>query len=895
MSRFLKRGAHLCASGFSSSAAHVSFKTCRSVCAAHFLFANLILIVGLVSLQPAHAVDYVVNGPNTSTNGDLNISPITGVGDTLTITNGSSITATNAEGIHFDTAGQNTIVNLGSISTTGNFAHGIFNQDSADSTINNSGSINTGSANAHGIFNLSSAGNTINSSGSISTIGSYAYGIFNQNSADNTINNSGSINTIGSDAYGVYSQNSADIMISNSGSINTTGSNAHGVLNILSTGGTISNNGSIITTNGNAYGIYNYYSEESAISNSGSINTAGSSAHGIYNENSADTPINNSGSINTQGLAAHGVVNIMSTDSAINNSGSISTTGQDAYGIHNLNSAGSMISNSGSISTTNGRAAGIFNLSSVGSTISNSGSISTEHFDAFGILNQNSANTTISNIGSIRTIGAASHGIYNEASTGSTIRNSGSIRVDDSNAIGIRSDRAVTLINSGLVFAASTASSAIELNTGNDILTLSAGSRIQGLIGMNNGDDTITLDHGGNDIAWRWTFENFKDASPDVLSVIGAPYVVEDAGLSGGGSGITVTVADVSRETNAGAVLADLTGAVTGAVTGRIAEAWALADAGLSTGADMTDENGNALGWNAWAKAFGGLQDRGSLAEFGGLSTDTRHSFGGMIVGTDTAPSDDVLFGAFGGFALSRLSFADASLNDTGASDIDTNTLFGGIYGRIASAHSQNGGSLFADGTLTIGYADGDADTRLQANNLVTGGIEEITGGDASGAYIATSATFGAHVPVGTTSAVLIPSATLGYAAQWRKGYSEDMSVDGAMSVEDYVAAVLTARLQLATQISRSTNSDMAWTAAFRGGIDLQKDVSQDVELTMLDTALSADAGPDELQLGGFLGANLAMMLSDTFALTIDGELTFSGHNADALGGTLNAGIRARF
>lgn len=793
MSRFSKRGAHLCASGFSAFAAHVNFTTYRPVFAVHYLFAGLILIASLVSLHPTHAVDYVVNGPNASTNGNLYISPITGVGDTLVLSAGSSISTTSnsAYGIHFFGAGQNTIENSGSISTTGLVAYGIFNSSSANTAISNSGSINT--------------------------LGQNAYGVWNQSSANSTISNSGSISTIGQNTYGIYNVNSAGSTIANSGSISTAGSFA----------------------------------------------LLPSASYGIFNDTSANSTISNSGSISTIRETAHGIVN--------------------------LDSAGSTISNSGSISTTNGRAAGIFNLSSAGSTISNSGSINTVHFDAFGILNQNSANTTISNSGSIRTIGAASHGIYNEASTGSIIRNSGSIRVDESNAIGIRSDTAITLINSGLVFAASTGSSAIELNTGNDILTLSAGSRIQGRIGMNNGDDTITLDHGGNDIAWRWTFENFKDTSPDVLSVIGAPYVVEDAGLSGG-AGITVTVADLSREANAGAVLADLTDAVTGAVTGRIAEAWALSDAGLSTGAEMTDEDGNALGWNAWAKAFGGLQNRGSQADAGGLSPDTRHAFGGVVVGADTAPTDGALFGAFGGFAVSKLSFADASINDTDASDIDTNTLFGGIYGRIASAHG-----LFADGTLSIGYADGDADKRLQANNLVTGGVEEITGGDASGFYAASSVTLGAHVPVGTSSAVFIPSATLGYATQWRKGYTEDASIEGAISVESYIASVLTARLQLATQMGLSAVSGMGWTAAFRGGIDVQKDVSQDVEFTMLSTALSADAGPDDIQVGGFVGGNITLAHSDTIAFTLDSELTFAGHQTDQIGGTINAGIRARF
>ncbi len=142
---------------------------------------------------------------------------------------------------------------------------------------------------------------------------------------------------------------------------------------------------------------------------------------------------------------------------------------------------------------------------------------------------------------------------------------------------------------------------------------------------------------------------------------------------------------------------------------------------------------------------------------------------------------------------------------------------------------------------------------------------------------------------------MLIPSLTLGQATQWRKGYSEDSSVDGAQSVEDYLATVLTTRLQLATQLHRTTEAGKVRTATFRGGMDAQKDVSQDVELSMEGQSFSVAAADNTTQVSGFVGTSFTFAHSDTLALTLDGELTFTGHQADDLGGTVNAGIRARF
>lgn len=559
----------------------------------------------------------------------------------------------------------------------------------------------------------------------------------------------------------------------------------------------------------------------------------------------------------------------------------------------------STIINNGTINSTINRA--IDAASGSGSTIINNGTITSGGSTQTVLLDSLQSNFYFENNGSVSSIGANSEALYLRADSSIVINtglisntgigsNGSAFEVEGDNNVVTNSGTITATTSVGFKFHPTLASGNVFNNsgiisaprailggTGLSTINLMAGSRITGTMDLGGGTDIVNLYHGGNDIAWRWTFENFKDTTPDVLSVIGAPYVVEDPGLSGG-TGITVTVADLSREANAGAVLADLTGAVRGAITGRISEAWALSDAGLSSGGDMTDEDGNSLGWNAWTKAFEGR------------SADAHHIYGGVVVGADTAPTDNTLFGAFGGFALSKLTFADASLNNSGIADVYTNSGFGGIYSRIQNTHG-----LFVDGTVTLGYAEGDVAARWQANNLVAGGLEQITGGESAGAYVATSVTFGAHMPVGDSSVVITPSATFGYAAQFRKGYSENASVEGAMSVKSYIASVLTTRLQLAAQKSGSNTNGMGWTAVLRGGIDVEKDVSQDVKLTMVGTTLSADVAPDAAELAGFLGTNLALALSQTIAFNLDGEMTFASNNADGIGGILSTGIRVQF
>lgn len=670
-----------------------------------------------------------------------------------------------------------------------------------------------------------------------------------------TVGTDGSIEIVSGDS-GVSFDGGGNNVAINHGTITTVGATAFG-MGVLNSANSISfNNGFIGTLNTNAHGMVASSSQEVQLFNSGTIRTSGDTAYGIISYSSVIAHIENNGLIETDNVTSFGIFNDTSDNAVIRNLGEVNTKGVEAYGIFNRMSAGVNILNAGSINTSANRATGIFN--------------------------SNSSDVVINNTGAIDTGGEDAHGIDNNSSSGTSIFNSGSIRTSDVGSIGIRSDEGLNIVNSGLVFAASVAENAIEIGTGSSEITLRAGSRLQGLVSLLGASDQLTLDHNGQDIGWRFTFEDFDSAS-DILVVNGAPFVEENPGTTGAGS-TTITVADMSREANAGAVLADITGAVRGANLARISQAWTIAEAGGNDHETKKDKKLARHDWNFWAKGIGSEQDRGSSA----FSGATRHRIGGLVVGVDKTPSQNTLFGAFGGFVQSHLQFEDLSLNGTGAHDIDTKATFAGVYGRIQTTHG-----LFADGTATLGYADGDPGPRLRANNLVTGGVETLSGGDASGFFAASSLTLGAHIPTGKKTAMLIPSFTLGQASQWRKGYSE--SGTAGQSIEDYLAMVLNARLQLAGQLKRATASGVFLTATIRGGLDAQKDVSQNVVLTMLGKSFSVNSASDALRVGGFLGANISLAQSDTLAFTLDGELTFAGHNADELGGTFNAGVVARF
>ena len=117
----------------------------------------------------------------------------------------------------------------------------------------------------------------------------------------------------------------------------------------------------------------------------------------------------------------------------------------------------------------------------------------------------------------------------------------------------------------------------------------------------------------------------------------------------------------------------------------------------------------------------------------------------------------------------------------------------------------------------------------------------------------------------------------------------------GAMDVDDHHLSLVFGRLQLATQMARTLASGKTLTGRLRGGVELVQDLSDDLSFTMSDTAFSVPVVDDTLQLGGYLGGHLHLKASDQLSFTLDGEFGIQQGTTTKTGGTLNAGIKAKF
>ncbi|MEP0522337.1 MAG: autotransporter domain-containing protein [Hyphomicrobiales bacterium] len=743
-------------------------------------------------------------------------------------------------------------------------------------TITNSGSI---TVNNNAVF----AANTVNNNivrifGMIQTGGANDHGVFLRDFADVFL--SGIITTFGTGSEGIQVAVNGTVNVSSTGQIDTSGLNAEGI--VAGTQSNISNAGSIVTSGNNqAHGIA--VGTFSQVTNSGSITTTGSRATGNQAPNGIRAGDNanvfNSGSIVTSGTnvtnpgnSSHAIR--VRDNGSVTNTGDINTSGADADGIFSRNDA--VISNGGNINVTGTDANGI--VAATRATISNSGRVFAERN---GIVA--TANAEITNSGTIR---ALRNGIV--ATANSNIRNSGSIIADN---IGINltsGNGSKSVVNSGRIettlpvtSSAATTGYALRFrnNNADDTLTLQAGSRIIGRMDMGNqgGNDTVILDRSGGDIAWRWTFEDYNPNGNDTLDVVGGPFVVDVIGDSLG-NGATVTVGDTSLQTSAGAQLSDLSASQNKLALDRISEAWALDDGGANdAGIDQTRPQ-----WHAWTRGYFALKNRDAAASNSGDMAESQHALSGVAAGIDRAMGDHVLLGAFASSTHSTYTFEGSG--QTLTSDMIT----GGAYGRL---QAMNG--VFADFALTAGYINGDAGARLRANNLVVGGIEEIEGGEVDGAYVSPTLRFGAEIAVGSFK--LMPTATIGYSAQWREGYSE--IGDTVQSVDKHLVETTSGRLELAAVLEHNGS-----IARLHAGISAQKDISGTADFTLGSQSFDIDTAAAEAEFGTFAGFAFNWTMNNRWALNLDAEASLadipndlSSDTLDLVGVNAGAGLRLSF
>ncbi|MFK8034813.1 MAG: autotransporter domain-containing protein [Hyphomicrobiales bacterium] len=796
------------------------------------------LLVSTCGSSGSFATSFAINAPQGTA------FVFTQSGDDLTIANGGSISInSNAVRATNNTINNNIVRVFGSISTNTGSDDGINLFDDAEISI--SGSILTQGNNSEGITVVNGATIALTSGSSITTNGNNAEALFGTNNAIVTIANGATINTDGSNSDGMQFVDNANIVM----------------------------NGSIVTNLGlGSEGIITRDDATIRMGSNGSITALSNTADGIFSRDDADIIVSGTVLSGRRGITTR-------DDSVVVLTSGGSLAPQISHGIFARD--GTTIVNDGNISTIGNDARGIFvgdNNAQNTATITNTGSITTTGTNSDGILADDDA--IIINAGLIRTTAANSDGI--DADARAQITNTGSIFAGGIGVNLLGGGGSKSIVNSGrietttpITGTAATTGYAVRFrnNNADDALTLLAGSRIIGRMDMGNGggNDMVILDRTGGDIAWRWTFEDYNPNGNDNLSVIGGPFVVEVTGDSLG-NGTTVTVGDTSLQTSAGAVLADISASQNKLALDRITEAWALGDNGAAE---------YQTGWNAWARGYFSLKNRDGRSATAGDTANSQHVLTGFAAGIDRAFGQRSFFGAYASTTHTTFTYEGRE------QVLTTDTTTGGAYARL---QAMNG--LFADLAVAAGYVEGEAGGRLRANNLVAGGIEKFEGGETDGAYISPTMRVGSEIALGAVK--LVPSATIGYAAQWREGYAE--TGETVQSMGRHVVETTSARLELAAVLQH--NGVMA---RFHGGITAQKDISGSADFMLGSQTFDIETASGEAEFGSFAGFAFNWAMGDRWALNLDAEASLAdipedlNDTIDLIGVNASAGLRLNF
>jgi hypothetical protein len=158
------------------------------------------------------------------------------------------------------------------------------------------------------------------------------------------------------------------------------------------------------------------------------------------------------------------------------------------------------------------------------------------------------------------------------------------------------------------------------------------------------------------------------------------------------------------------------------------------------------------------------------------------------------------------------------------------------------------------------GYADGDKQSKLRANNLVTGGVETITGGDTSGAFGSAQARLGMTMPIGFFT--LVPSVTAGFPYQRRSGYEEIGA--GGLTVADYDVGVFTGQAELAARLSNF--------AQIRVGLDIRTNLSGPIDVSLATERIQVDS-EHTTQIDPYVAVGARLPISNELGMHFDARL----------------------
>lgn len=515
----------------------------------------------------------------------------------------------------------------------------------------------------------------------------------------------------------------------------------------------------------------------------------------------------------------------------------------DTYGIHSDGANLFNITNAGSIIGLTEDAIFVDAANLTGLSNLTTGVIHGSHYsiNVIGDLTDfNNAGTVIadetSNI--TDTIAIRANAIVNLVNSGSIIgTNAGT-----SQGGAILGTAITSLVNSGRIFA-DLGGSAIQEGGGlggDTDLTLLPGSTIQGGIDIYTVVGDMDRLFVGNGLNLATTFEN---ALPDAIETYGALSAT---------NGMLVAVADTSALAAQDNTLSDTTSAISGVLSGEL------------------DQNHAQSDQNYWLKGFGSFERSRADGQFAGAN----HLFSGALAGAD-AMYGEMQLGLFAGFSAGVLGVAVEN-----GQNINSKGFFAGAYGRFDTD------AFYLDFGLTGGIATNDSE-RSVANNLILGGLETASASFNS-YFIAPEITIGTEVGMGEYN--LKPSATLRYGIVHSNGYTETGSV-APLSVGARTSQVIDARLQVAMPMEIAGPNTMF---ELKTGIDGRLVIGGDFDATLLGTNTPGfNPGGAQSSIGGFAGAHLAHVISDTATLFASTELgmgTETTFRADA-----EVGVKVRF
>jgi hypothetical protein len=429
--------------------------------------------------------------------------------------------------------------------------------------------------------------------------------------------------------------------------------------------------------------------------------------------------------------------------------------------------------------------------------------------------------------------------------------NSGTIQAGSGYAIRFFDDQdGEPDIRDDSIFNSGTIVGDILYGSGDDLLSLLAGSRITGDIDMGDGNNTI---HFGDGLS-----ADIVVSGVDNIDTEGKPFVVEKG---------RIVVVDPTGFGTTMTALTDMATAIGSVIGGRLAAAG-------GSGADLPAEQGylapaaeDAYGF--WAKGFAaGSQHDGDDEQVG-----SENWLGGAAIGADTKATADLILGGFGGGAYGEVS------TDGDGTDIETTYAFGGLYG------TYQPGATAVNFLVAFGYGDNDSERTVQTNN----GVDT-----ADGSYdsLFAEAQVGIEHQYDFGGFTLTPEAIATYAGTWLDSYTET-GVDSPMSVDDRFANVFEGRLGV------TLGFDNGAASAGRGELDLTAGVlgratwGDDVSAVLIGQSISFDPNGDEWVGGGYLGADLAWWIAENtkFFAGVEGTIT----SDDAIGGSAEAGFRVEF